>query len=228
MPVDLGLMDIAALMWFIFCWVGIYWLGRYFQDNDKPTLTKISKGYRNQWMFYALRRENKITDASLLNSMMRNVAFFASSCLLIMASLIAVLSTAERAISVLSDIPFAVHTSPALWKVKLILMLLIFVYAFYKIVWSLRHFNSVAVMLGAAPDNLSEEEHLGYAKSLGQVLHRALRHFNEGMRGFEYSLAVLAWFINPWLFMLSTTVVALIMYRREFASRIMRSMDASS
>lgn len=229
MPVDITVLDIIAFIWFIICWTGIYWLGRYFQNNEKPTLTKISKLYRNQWMLQALERDNKITDASLLSSMMRNVSFFASSSLLILASLIAVLSTVDTAISIFSDIPYAVHTSPAFWKMKLIVMILIFVYAFYKLVWSLRQFNSVAVMLGAAPDNFEtsadNDELYHYANNLGSVLSRSIRHFNEGMRGFEYSLAVLAWFINPWLFLLASTIVATIMYRREFASRIMRTMN---
>ncbi|MCK5904022.1 MAG: DUF599 family protein, partial [Gammaproteobacteria bacterium] len=42
--------------------------------------------------------------------------------------------------------------------------------------------------------------------------------------GFEYALAVLAWFIHPSIFILAILVVSLVIYRREFASRTMKAM----
>ena len=80
-------------------------------------------------------------------------------------------------------------------------------------------------MIGAAPDVFDADEDLfAYANSLGIVLNRASRHFVEGMRGFEYALATLSWFINPWLFIVTTTLVSIVIYRREFASRTLRAM----
>ena len=35
---------------------------------------------------------------------------------------------------------------------------------------------------------------------------------------------MLAWFINPWLFMLTTTGVVLVLYRREFHSKVLQVM----
>jgi len=105
------------------------------------------------------------------------------------------------------------------------LLVLIFVYAFFKLVWSLRQFNSTVIMIGAAPDVFDTDEELfSYANSLGIVLNRASRHFIEGMRGFEYALAALAWFIHPLLFVFATLLVSLVIYRREFASKTMKAM----
>ncbi len=81
-------------------------------------------------------------------------------------------------------------------------------------------------MVGAAPENTApQEEKSFYAENLGTVINRASRHFIDGMRGYEYAIAALAWFINPYLFIVSTILVTLVTYRREFASKTMHAMN---
>ena len=80
-------------------------------------------------------------------------------------------------------------------------------------------------MVGAAPDVFeSDKELFSYANNLGIVLNRATRHFIEGMRGFEYALAGMAWFIHPLLFIFATILVSMVIYRREFASKTLKAM----
>jgi len=42
--------------------------------------------------------------------------------------------------------------------------------------------------------------------------------FNLGLRSFYYSLAVVAWFVHPFAFMGASTLIVIILYRREFRS----------
>jgi uncharacterized membrane protein len=136
-----------------------------------------------------------------------------------------VFGAVEEAINMTLDIPYARQVSPAFWKLKLLLLISIFAYVFFKLVWSIRQFNSTTFMVGAAPDVFDNDSELfAYANSLGVVINRAHSHFIEGMRGFEYALAVLAWFIHPALFILAIVVVSSVIYRREFASRTMKAM----
>ena len=64
-----------------------------------------------------------------------------------------------------------------------------------------------------------------YADKLGTVINRASRHFIDGMRGFEYALAALAWFIHPFAFIAATLLVTRVIYRREFSSRTLQAME---
>ena len=57
-----------------------------------------------------------------------------------------------------------------------------------------------------------------------QVISLAAHQFNQGLRSYYFGLAMLAWFINPWLFMLTTTGVVLVLYRREFHSKVLQVM----
>lgn len=225
MPSDISASDIVAICAFFFSWYSITWFGRHYKDKEKTTLSSISKSYRNQWMLHLLERENRMPDVALLGNLMRSVSFFASTSILVLASLIAIFGIVDDAIKITYDIPYALHVSPAFWKLKLLLLVIIFVFAFFKLVWSIRQYNSTVIMIGAAPDIFdSEEELYSYANNLGIVINRATRHFIEGMRGFEFALAALAWFVHPILFMLTTLIVSLVIYRREFASRTLKAM----
>ena len=225
MPSDISALDIIALCFFFAAWYSISWFGKYYESKDKITLNSISKSYRNQWMLHLLERENRMPDVALVGNLMRSVSFFASTSLLVLASLIAVFGAVDESIRITSGIPYAQHTSSAFWKLKLLLLILIFVYAFFKIVWSIRQYNSTIILIGAAPDTFDNDTELfSYANNLGIVIHRAARHFVEGMRGFEFALAALAWFIHPAIFILATIIVSLVIYRREFASRTLKAM----
>ncbi|MCK5918597.1 MAG: DUF599 domain-containing protein [Cocleimonas sp.] len=225
MPSDITVLDIIALCFFFSTWYSISLLSKHYKSQDKVTLSSISKSYRNQWMLYLLKRENRMPDVALVGSLMRSVSFFASTSLLVLASLVAVFGAVEEAINITSDIPYAQQVSSAFWKLKFLLLVSIFAYVFFKLVWSIRQFNSTVFMIGAAPDTFdSDTELFAYANNLGIVINRANQHFIEGMRGFEYALAVLAWFIHPSIFILAILIVSLVIYRREFASRTMKAM----
>lgn len=225
MPSDITVSDMVALCWFFLAWYGMSWIGRHFKKTDKTTLNSVSKNYRNQWMLHLLERTNRMSDVALMGNLMRSVSFFASTSILILASLIAVFGVVDDVINIINGFPYAQHVSPAFTKLKLMLLVLIFIFAFFKLVWSLRQYNSTVIMIGAAPDVFDTDEDLfSYANNLGIVLNRASRHFIEGMRSFEYALAALAWFIHPLLFFAATVLVFTVIYRREFASRTLRAM----
>jgi uncharacterized membrane protein len=226
MPSDITMSDIIALLLFLLSWYSISWLSGHFYSKDKTTLYSISKSVRNQWMLHLLSRENRISDVALLGHLIRSASFFASTSLLVLASFITVFGVLDDAIKVTSDIPFAQHVSASFWKLKLLLMVIIFIFVFFKLVWSIRQYNATIIMVGAAPSFFdSDTELYSYANSLGIVINRASRHFIDGMRGFEFSLAALAWFIHPVAFIFATIIVSLVTYRREFASKTLKAMS---
>jgi uncharacterized membrane protein len=50
-------------------------------------------------------------------------------------------------------------------------------------------------------------------------------HFNQGLRANFFALAILAWWINPYFFIASTAIVFYILYRREFRSKSLQSVN---
>ena len=97
------------------------------------------------------------------------------------------------------------------------------VYAFFKFTWSIRQFNYVAVLVGAMPTGLSETN-IQYARRTAELTTRAGDHFNRAMRAYYFGAAVLTWFIRPGFFILATIIVVLVLYRREFRSKVLSTL----
>ncbi len=226
MPSDISLVDIFAVLLFLLCWFSINWISNHYKNKEKNTLYSLSKNYRNQWMHNLLEQENRISDVALVGHLMRSTSFFASTSLLVLASLITVFGVIDQAMKVVDDIPFAMHVSASFWKIKLLLIIIIFIFVFFKLVWSIRQYNYTIIMIGAAPSAFeTPEQKSSCADKLGIVINRASRHFIDGMRGFEYALAALAWFIHPFVFIAATLLVTRVIYRREFSSRTLQAME---
>ncbi len=47
---------------------------------------------------------------------------------------------------------------------------------------------------------------------------------NFGLRSYYFGMAMLTWFISPWLFMVMSVGVVLVLYRREFHSDVLDVM----
>jgi uncharacterized membrane protein len=127
--------------------------------------------------------------------------------------------------AVLDALPFAIASSPLLWNLKVLLLIVVFVYGFFKFTWAFRHYNYCLVLVGCvpAPDRLSADSKQ-LALRIARIASSTARHFNGGIRAYYFGLAALSWFIHPWLFMALSAWVVLVLYRREFRSRLLRTL----
>jgi uncharacterized membrane protein len=181
--------------------------------------------YRALWTRQLLERDNRMVDTQIIANLMRSVSFFASTTMFIIAGLIAVIGARDRAMAVLAELPFAVESSPVLWDLKVLLLILVFVYAFFKFTWAFRHYNYCLVLVGCvpAPDRLTADSPR-VAERLARIASSTARHFNRGIRAYYFGLAALSWFIDPWMFMLLSAWVVLVLHRREFRSRLLQML----
>lgn len=165
-----------------------------------------------------LKREVRVADAALLANLERNVNFFASTTMLVIAALLTVL-TSKYDFTIFENSGLGSENS----QLKLFTLLAIMVYAFFSFTWSLRQFGFGSVLMGAAPDvnqtSISAKQRKEYAYSTAQVLDQASHAFNYGLRAYYYALASITWFIHPIAFMFATTWVVVVLYRREFHSK---------
>ena len=93
----------------------------------------------------------------------------------------------------------------------------------------MRQYGFATVVLGAAPppEKIVREKETTeqYILSAAKVIDLAGHTYNSGLRAYYYSLAVLPWFINPWLFIISTTLTVIVLYQREFHSRPLQQLQ---
>lgn len=219
--------DIVGLVWFFSTWMGYTWYADRYSGRER-SLRAAMHHHRLAWMRQMLNRDNRLVDANILGNLAQNVSFFASTTLIILAGLMTLLGASDKAIVLIRDVPFVTKTSLVLWELKLLVLIVIFVHAFFKFTWGLRQYNYCSVLIGAAPAPSHEKEHEAFAHSAAEVATQASRDFNQGLRAYYFSLAALGWFLNPGVFMLATTAVMVVLYIREYRSHTLRLLEVGS
>lgn len=222
----LTLLDLIAVVWFLSLWTG-YTIVAKRKARTASCLSFELRRKRTHWMQQMLGRENKISDVTLLATLERNVSFFASSTLLILAGLLTALASSNSISDVLSYLtPWVTQTKETI-QVKILFLAVIYVFAFFQFTWSLRQYGFGGVLIGAAPDGreMTTEEQALYANRTAKVIDQAGHSFNYGLRSMYFSLATLSWFIDPSLFMATAVIVLLVMKHREFHSKALKALQ---
>ena len=220
---NIPLADLVAPGFFLLAWLGYALYAD--REHEQPSLMQRMHVYRREWMRCMLARDNRIVDTQIIGNLMTSASFFTSTTMFIIAGLIAVLGAREKAMAVLAELPVAVASPPHLWDLKVLLLIVLFVYAFFKCSWAFRHYNYCLILVGSvpSPDAVTESSRQ-VADRIARIATSTGRHFNGGLRAYYFGLAALSWFIHPWLFMLMTAWVVWVVYRREFRSRLLHTL----
>ncbi len=220
--------DWAALLLFFGAWVG-YARFAHRRAAVQPSVLALTNRERTRWMLQATWRENRIVDSAVVQNLSASPSFFASTTILIIGGLLAVLSTTDRASEIVREIPFAARTSLLVFDLKVVVLTAIFVYAFFRFTWSLRQYTFGALVVAAAPAAerfTTDAERDAFAARAGRVMGLAAETFNDGLRAYYMSFAVTAWFFSPWAYMAATAFVIFILYRREFHSEVVAALNS--
>lgn len=226
------ILDVIALFVFFASWKIHFWIVNKSPWRHKTISAKMSM-FRQRWMNAMVYRELKMPDAIIQNTLQYGVLFFASTSILLIGALMAGFGASDQAIAMLGDLPFAVNTTRTVWEVKVLLVALIFTFAFFKFTWSYRLFNYVLIMIGAAPDlavaavkgvedPVDPED---YGSRVAQLHTLGARHFTTGLNAYFFALAACTWFLSPVLFIAATIWISLVLYRRAFWSTFARILS---
>lgn len=218
-------LNLLALIWFLLLWGG-YTLFSKQKARSTLCLASEMRKKRIHWMQQMLARENRIADVSIISTLERNITFFASSSMLIMAGLLTAVTSADELSLILSAMVHIEPQSEQEIQIKLGLLLCIFVFAFFQFTWALRQYGFAGILVGAAPEKgaLSLDQHVQFANRAAKVIDQAAHSFNYGLRAIYFSLSALSWFIDARVFMLASVVVVLVMYQREFHSKVLKAL----
>ena len=229
----LPLMDWAAIVVFFCGWIGYAWFARH-RAQTRPSLLATTNRIRSQWMLQTTWREARVIDGMVIQNLSTSPSFFASTTILIIGGLLATLGTSEKASELVKELPFAMRTSALVFDLKLLLMLGVFVYAFFRFTWSMRQYTFGALLVASAPEAdqfeamgaQAEARRKAFADTAGRVVGLAAETFNDGLRAYYFSFAAIGWFFSPLAFMLATVGVIYILYQREFRSEVLNILSS--
>lgn len=216
----LSLNDILAVLWFLLAWVGFNLLVEV-SALHKRTLSHAMEFHRRQWMLTMAGREVRIMDTAIIAGLQQGTAFFASTSLLAIGGSFALLDSPDTILRVAGDLSIPVEMSRTLWELKVLGLMVILAYAFFKFGWAYRLFNYASIVMGSVPELKSapKDQILQIASHAADMNVLAGRHFNRGQRAFFFAIAFLGWFAGPIAFSITTLAVLLVLLRRQFASR---------
>lgn len=220
--------DFFALGWFLAAWLGFNLLVDA-SPLRKHTLSATMDEHRRRWMETMSLRPVRIMDVAILSGLQHGTAFFASTSLLAIGGCFALLNSTERVLQVATHLGITAIPKPAQWELKVLGLMLIFAYAFFKFGWAYRLFNYTTILMGATPElqaaaktadgaERNVAECRSFAAKAAELMVLAGTHFNRGQRAFFFSIGYLGWFIDPAVLALTTLAVLLVLFRRQFAS----------
>jgi uncharacterized membrane protein len=221
----LSIADIAALAFFLACWLGYSpFVHRFVPDAINLGLHDL----RVAWMRTMLRRDNRIVDSGLIGQVVHSASFFASTSLIVIGALLSLLSNVEHVQPAVEQLAFVTPIPRTVFELKIVLPLLVLIHGFVSLTWSLRQLNYAIAMIGAAPDRHSVGASLeSLAQSLGASLSTALATFNTGIRAYYFAIGGLAWLIAPWALAAAAAGILLMLLWRQRFSPAARHFRAS-
>ena len=212
--------DQLALAAFLGIWLLFEVLTQHTHLKHK-SLSGMMAHKRREWMLVLAERELRIVDTSILNGLQHGTAFFASTSILAIGGCFALLGSADLVVEIYQDLPLGNALNRGVFELKVLGLTVIFVYSFFKFGWAFRLFNYCSILMGAVrqPDDAPLEERRKQALQAAEMNIIASHHFTAGLRGIFFALGYLGWFIGPWLLIITTVFVVLVLARRQFRSR---------
>jgi len=221
----MNLLDHIALLtsldWFavgliVVAWGAIGWIIER-PSIKRPSVTVLMSERRRDWMKVFLHRDPRIFDSQLLASLRQGTSFFASTSLLAIGGVLALVGNTEPLRGLSAEVS-AIAVPTFVWQVKLGLVALFLTHSFLKFVWANRIFGYCAVVMGSVPNDPNDPIAYGRAAQAAELNIRAAVNFNRGLRAIYFALGALAWLLGPWTLIGATLLVVWVLWSREFAS----------
>jgi uncharacterized membrane protein len=216
--------DWLALAAFLAIWSGYVAFAHVWGRRQRSLLATTNQ-YRRYWMEQATMREPRMLDGLITQNLSSTPSFFSSTTIIIIGGLFALLGTTDRAAELVRDFPFAQPTPMLVFEFKIMLLVCIFVYAFFRFSWSMRQYTFVALVIGSMPPAhdfvAGRFDRKAYAERAGALVGSAAEAFNDGLRAYYFSFAAMGWFFSPLALLLATLTVVVVLYTREFRSEVL-------
>jgi uncharacterized membrane protein len=165
------------------------------------------------------RDQDRVLDTSIPSYLSQAPTLMASTTIILLGSLVAAWSASDQIARAISALPIFDHPSSFVWALRLLVLLVIFTYAFFKFSLGIRMYNCVAIMIGALPPagRGSGEHAAAFVDGATQLAEVGGETVNAGFRAYYLGIAASSWLVHPWLCVALSSLVCVILYLREFS-----------
>jgi uncharacterized membrane protein len=211
-------MSLFATLLPLICWFA-YNNGVPLVERRLPSLSSIMSLQRRRWVANAARAESPF-DAILAGNLMGSVSFLASTAALLVLATFAAFGQIDNVTRTLALVALDQPYSTREIELHFVVLLTLFVLAFFAFTLSLRQFNHFCIMLGAMGHDGSASD--AEIDGIARLNTLAARNFNNGIRAFYFAVPMVGWFIADWLAIAVAVFMLGFIVHREFFSSAQR------
>ncbi|NJO14750.1 MAG: DUF599 domain-containing protein [Thioploca sp.] len=185
------------------------------RNNPAYTVQSINIIARTAWVENIMRNNSKdiLAVQTLRNSTMA-ATFLSSTSILLIMGVLSLSSQGDKLDSAWHVLNLFGSTHPELWVVKVLLMLLDLIVAFFSFTMTIRVYNHVGYLLNV-PLEMNPRVISPYHVAIH--LNRAGRYYSVGMRAYYLMVPLVFWLFGPHFMLLSTILLIFMLYHLDRA-----------
>ena len=174
--------------------------------RKKPleTAIGITNHVRNKWVHSVMNGHCELLAVQTLRNGVMAANFLASTAILISLGLLSVAFKPGLFLEISHSLNLVGSRNEMLWMFKLLLLIVLFFFAFFNFTLTIRYYNHAGFMI-----NILEEHDPSVTPELvAEALNHGALHYTLGMRGFYLAVPVGLWVFGP-VWMLTGSLVML-------------------
>lgn len=208
--------DIASLIFFISCTL-IYHAFYYYRVAKLPK--NIFKGkiniIRRTWVENMLQSGNAIVAVQTLRNIHMAASFLASSSIVFIGSIIYLIFTIEQTSGIIAG-KGTISLPDYLVFFKLLILMIMFLVSLLNFSLCIRLLNYLVILVGASQDTIAETMGMSAVDYITRMFSIAGIHYTFGIRGFYYTIPLIAWFLGTKFFIIFTFLVLLLCLKLDY------------
>ncbi len=183
--------------------IAYHWLLiRRVRRNPLRTAMGITNHVRVQWVRSVMEAKCDILAVQTLRNGLMAANFLASTSILISLGLLSIAFKPGLFQEISHALNLAGARSEILWMFKLMLLVMLFFFAFFNFTLTIRYYNHAGFMINI----LETHDPTVTPEGVAEVLNHGALHYTLGMRGFYLAVPMGLWLFGP-VWMLTGAVV---------------------
>lgn len=196
------LTTLIALLAFVFSFWGYHYAYLWFTEKKGFETKKCRVDNAvHSWFRSALEESDHLLVVHQLRNIIMAVTFLATTVVVLLGFLMGFSTLGGSGITT-GDILLEGYP---LWLIVITL-----IFSFLNLLLSLRHFIRITFLIDADPRSLEAITGTSPDHYLSSLFVRGSSQYTIGRRGVLYAVVVLIWYLNVWVFVVSTVLVTLI------------------
>lgn len=208
--------DFAALTISVILFV-IYqtYVNRRCRSDPLYSIQQVISAARVAWVEEVMRERRDILAVQTLRNSIMAASFLASTAVLLIIGVLTLSEQGDKISSVWHSLNFFGRVAPQMWLIKLLVMLLDLLVAFFSFALAIRMFHHVGYLLNVPPGS----SEFARPQFVAAQLNRAGRFYGVGTRAYYLLVPQLFWLFGPHFFVIATLLLIWVLYHLDRSPR---------